>query len=149
VIVGFINDNPNDAVVLGMLNSSAKPAPLQASDDNHEKGFTTRSKIKFIFNDDKKTVLLETPGEQRILIDDDAGEIKVEDKNGNKIVMDSSGIILESAKDLKLKATGDIKIEGVNITASASAQFKGEGSAGAEISTSAVATLKGSLVQIN
>lgn len=149
VIVGFINDNPNDAVVLGMLNSSAKPAPLQASDDNHEKGFVTRSKIKFIFNDDKKTVLLETPGSQRILIDDDAGEIKVEDKNGNKIVMDSSGIVLESAKDLTLKATGDIKIEGVNITASASAQFKGEGSAGAEISTSAVATLKGSLVQIN
>ncbi|OFX59110.1 MAG: type IV secretion protein Rhs [Bacteroidetes bacterium GWB2_41_8] len=149
VIVGFINDNPNDAVVLGMLNSSAKPAPLQASDDNHEKGFVTRSKIKFIFNDDKKTVLLETPGEQRILIDDDAGEIKVEDKNGNKIVMDSSGIVLESAKDLTLKATGDIKIEGVNITASASAQFKGEGSAGAEISTSAVATLKGSMVQIN
>lgn len=149
VIVGFINDNPNDAVVLGMLNSSAKPAPLQASDDNHEKGFVTRSKIKFIFNDEKKTVLLETPGSQRILIDDDAGEVKVEDKNGNKIVMDSSGIVLESAKDLKLKATGDIKIEGVNITASASAQFKGEGSAGAEISTSAVAKLKGSLVQIN
>lgn len=149
VIVGFINDNPNDAVVLGMLNSSAKPAPLQASDDNHEKGFVTRSKIKFIFNDDKKTVLLETPGSQRILIDDDAGEIKVEDKNGNKIVMDSSGIVLESSKDLKLKATGDVKIEGMNITASASAQFKGEGSAGAEISTSAVATLKGSLVQIN
>ncbi len=149
VIVGFINDNPNDAVVLGMLNSSAKPAPLQASDDNHEKGFVTRSKIKFIFNDDKKSVLLETPGSQRILIDDDAGEIKVEDKNGNKMVMDSSGIVLESAKDLTLKATGDIKIEGVNITASASAQFKGEGSAGAEISTSAVAKLKGSLVQIN
>ncbi|HCY41483.1 MAG TPA: Rhs element Vgr protein [Prolixibacteraceae bacterium] len=149
VIVGFINDNPNDAVVLGMLNSSANPAPLQASDDNHEKGFITRSKIKFIFNDDKKTVLLETPGSQRILIDDDAGEIKVEDKNGNKIVMDSSGIILESAKDLAIKATGDVKIEGLNITVSASAQFKGEGSAGAEISTSAVATLKGSMVQIN
>ena len=149
VIVGFINDNPNDAVVLGMLNSSAKPAPLLASDDNHEKGFVTRSKIKFIFNDEKKTVLLETPGSQRILIDDDAGEIKVEDKNGNKVVMDSSGIVLESAKDLKLKATGDIKIEGLNITVSASAQFKGEGSAGAEISTSAVAKLKGSLVQIN
>ena len=32
VIVGFINEDPNDAVVLGMLHSSAKPAPITASD---------------------------------------------------------------------------------------------------------------------
>jgi hypothetical protein len=44
---------------------------------------------------------------------------------------------------------GDIKIEGTNITVSATAQFKAEGSAGAEVSTGAVAILKGSMVQIN
>ena len=56
---------------------------------------------------------------------------------------------MESGKDIILKATGDVKIEGVNVSLKASAQFKGEGSAGAEISTSAVAILKGSMVQIN
>ena len=30
VIVGFLNDDPRDPVILGMLNSSAKPAPLKA-----------------------------------------------------------------------------------------------------------------------
>lgn len=149
VIVGFINDNPNDAVILGMLNSSAKPAPLQAKNDNNEKGFVTREKIKFIFNDEKKSAVLETPGGKKITIDDDAAVVKLEDENSNVITMNSDGIKMESAKDIILKATGDVKIEGINVSAKASAQFKGEGSAGAEISTSAVAILKGSMVQIN
>ena len=149
VIVGFINDNPNDAIVLGMLNSSAKPAPLTAADANNEKGFVTREKIKFIFNDEKKSVVLETPAGKKITIDEDAGVIKLEDENSNKIAMNSNGITMESGKDIILKATGDVKVEGINVSLKASAQFKGEGSAGAEISTSAVAILKGSMVQIN
>lgn len=149
VIVGFINDNPNDAVVLGMLNSSAKPAPLTAADANNEKGFVTREKIKFIFNDEKKSVVLETPAGKKITVDEDAGVIKLEDENSNKITMDPDGITMESGKDIILKATGDVKVEGINVSLKASAQFKGEGSAGAEISTSAVAILKGSMVQIN
>lgn len=149
VIVGFINDNPNDAIILGMLNSSAKPAPIQAKDDNHEKGFVTREKIKFIFNDEKKSAVLETPGGKKITVDDDAGVVKLEDENSNVVTMNSDGIKMESGKDIILKATGDVKIEGINVSAKASAQFKGEGSAGAEISTSAVAVLKGSMVQIN
>ncbi len=149
VIVGFINDNPNDAVVLGMMNSSAKPAPLTAADDNHEKGFVTRSEIKFIFNDEKKSAKLETPGGKKVTLDDDAGVIQLEDENGNKVVIDSSGITLDSPADINLKATGDINIEGMNVSAKANAQFKAEGSAGAEVSTSAVAVVKGSMVQIN
>ena len=46
-------------------------------------------------------------------------------------------------------ATGDIKMEGVNLSLKASGEFKAEGSSGAELSTTATAVLKGSLVQIN
>lgn len=149
VIVGFINDDPNHAVILGMLHSSAKPAPLIASDDNHEKGFVTRSEMKLLFNDEKKSITIETPGGKKVTIDEDAGIIKIEDENRNTIVMDNSGIALESSKDFSIKATGDCNIEAMNINVKANAQFKAEGSAGAEVSTSAVAVLKGSLVQIN
>ena len=149
VVVGFINGNPNEAVVLGMMNSSAKPAPISASDDNHEKGFVTRSGIRFIFNDEKKSAILETPGGKRVTLDDDSGVIQLEDDNGNKVLIDSEGISIDSKGDINLKATGDILIEGTNISAKAMAQFKAEGSAGAELSTSAVAVVKGSLVQIN
>jgi uncharacterized protein involved in type VI secretion and phage assembly len=150
VIVGFINGNPNDAVVLGMMNSSAKPAPLTASDDNHEKGFVTRSEIKFIFNDDDVSVKVETPNGNKMVISDADGGIKLEDENGNFIELNSDGITMESASAINIKSSTDIKQEsGTNLELKAGAQFKAEGSAGAEVSTSAVAVLKGSLVQIN
>ncbi|MCF6357935.1 MAG: type VI secretion system tip protein VgrG [Draconibacterium sp.] len=149
VIVGFINGNPKDAIVLGMMNSSAKPAPIPATDDNHEKGFVTRSEMKFIFDDDKKSVVLETPAGKKITIDEDAGVIKLEDENSNIVMLNDSGITMESAGDISIIASGDVKIEGTNVEIAAAANFKAEGSAGAEISTSATAKLQGSIVQIN
>ncbi|WP_024769974.1 type VI secretion system tip protein VgrG [Aquimarina macrocephali] len=149
VIVGFVNDDPNDAIVLGMLHSSAKPSPITASDDNHEKGFVTRSEMKVLFDDDKKSITIETPAGKKIVLDEDAGSIIVEDDNSNVITIDSSGIAVESAGDISLTASGDVNIEGTNVNIKASAECKAEGGAGIEVSSSAIATLKGSLVQIN
>jgi Rhs element Vgr protein len=149
VVVGFLNDDPRHAIVLGMLHSSAKPAPFTASDENHEKGIVTRSKMKMTFDDDKKSVILETPAGKMIKVDEDAGVVELSDENGNKFVMDSGGISIESNGDINIKAAGNLSVEGTNVTHKASAQFKAEGSGGAEVSTSAVAVLKGSLVQIN
>ena len=149
VIVGFINGDPDHPVVLGMMNSSAKAAPLTAADANNEKGFTTRSKMKFIFNDDKKSVILETPAGKKITVDEDAGIIQIEDDFSNKITMDSAGIALESPKNITIKASEDVIIDGKNVTLSANVQFKASGNAGAEVSTGAIAILKGSMVQIN
>lgn len=149
VIVGFINEDPNDAVILGQLHSSLHTAPIPASDENNEKGFVTRSEMKLLFDDDKKSITIETPAGKKIQVDEDAGAISIEDENSNSIVMDSDGITIKSGKDINLEATGDVKISGINIEAAASAEFKAEGSAGAELSTTAVAVVKGSIVQIN
>lgn len=149
VIVGYLNDDPRNPVILGMLHSSAKPGPIEASDDNHEKGIVTREQLKVLFNDDLKSIELSTPNGNKILMSDDEGGISIEDENGNKLVMNADGIAIESAKDLIAKATGDVTIEGVNIGINASAELKAEGGAGAELSTGAIAVLKGSLVQIN
>ncbi|MBD1848319.1 type VI secretion system tip protein VgrG [Cyanobacteria bacterium FACHB-63] len=157
VVLGFLNDDPRDPIVLGMLNSSAKPAPLTAKDENPQKGFFTRSKLKISFDDDKKVIALETPDGNKVTISDDAKGIMLEDQNGNSLTLNDSGIALKSPKDITLEATGkltlkatqDTNLEGLNVNAKASAQFKAEGSAGAEVSTSAIAILKGSLVQIN
>ncbi|MFY0630366.1 MAG: type VI secretion system tip protein VgrG [Flavobacteriaceae bacterium] len=149
VIIGFINEDPNDAIVLGMLHSSTKEAPIKGSDDNHEKGFFTRSDMRIHFDDDKKSIKISTPVGKVISLDEDAKNIVIEDDHSNKITMDSNGVVIESPGNIELKASKDVNIEGTNINIKASAQFKGEGSAGAELSTSAVAVLKGSLVQIN
>jgi Rhs element Vgr protein len=157
VLIGFLNDDPRDPIVLGMLNSSAKPAPLKASDDNHQKGFFTRSELKVTFDDDKKVICLETPGGNKVTLSDDAKGIALEDQNGNTLTLNDKGIVIKSPKDITLEATGkltlkatqDTSIEGLNVSAKANAQFKAEGGAGAEVSTSAIAILKGSLVKIN
>jgi Rhs element Vgr protein len=149
VVVGFINNDPRHGIVLGMVNSSAKPAPLQASDDNHEKGFQSRSKMKVIFNDDKKSISIETPGGNKLLITEEDKKIHLEDQNGNKLTMNSDGVKIESVKDIILKATGDVKTEGVNINIKGSAQTKVEGGSGAEISSGGTTNVKGSMVNIN
>lgn len=149
VIVGFINDDPRDAVVLGMVNSSAKPAPLPATDDNHIKGFVTRSKIKMLFDDDKKMYTLETPAGKKMTLDDDANEIKIEDNNGNKLTMDKDGIKIESNGKIEMKAVKDFKVEGLNVEVKASAGYKAEGGASAELSSNGITKVKGSMVQIN
>ena len=149
VIVGFLNGNPNDPIILGMLNSSAKPAPINASDENHEKGFVTRSGIKFIFNDEMNSVTLETPNGKIIKIDEDADVIKLEDESSNSITLNSDGITMESQRDINLSASGDVRIEGTNVEISANADFKAEGTTGAEVSAQGITNIKGSLVNIN
>lgn len=149
VIVGFLNDDPRNPVILGMVNSSAKPAPLPPGNDNHEKGFVTRSEIKLLFDDDKVSMTIATPNGNTLVISDEKGGIRVADENSNSILLDSSGISIESASDIKLKATGDITLEGMNVTAKATASFKAEGSTGAELSSGTSTVVKGSIVQIN
>lgn len=149
VIIGFVNEDPNNAIVLGMLHSSGKPSPITASDDNHQKGIVTRSEMKVMFDDEKKSIGIETPAGKKITLDEDQGVIVIEDENSNVITIDSNGIKMESAGNIEIVASGDVKIEGTNVSLKAKAQFKAEGSAGAEMSSSAVAIVKGSIVQIN
>lgn len=164
VIVGFIFNDPNNPVILGMLHSSAKPAPLSASNDNHEKGYVSRSEMKMIFNDDEKSYKLETPGGKKITMSDNDGVVQVEDENGNKIKMESSGVTVESATALKLKAGTDITLQAVNIKLSPSSQFAvsasgcemkaGNGSAEikgpmVKVEGSGITEVKGGLVKIN
>jgi len=149
VIVGFINNDPRHAVVLGMFNSSAKPAPLTASDDNHEKGYVSRSEMKMIFNDDKKSLSIETPAGNKVIITEEDKKIHLEDQNGNKITMNQDGITIESIKDLNLKAAANIKVEGVKIGMEGSGEAVLKGGGTAEISSGGSTTVKGATVMIN
>ena len=78
VALGFLNDDPRQAVILGMLPSSAKAAPLPGSDDNHEKVYQSRSKMKLYFNDEKKVLRLETPAGNKIVLSEDEKVLKLE-----------------------------------------------------------------------
>ena len=149
VIVGFLDSDPRYPVILGALHSSAKPNPIAASDDNHEKAIVTRSGMRIHWNDETVVATIDTPAGNRMVLDDDAGSITLEDRSGNKVTMTNDGIALDSAKHVTIKARGDVTIEGVKVEVSASASCKMSGTAGAEVSSGANTVIRGSLVQIN
>lgn len=156
VAVGFLSDDPRHPIILGMCHSKAKPAPEPAKDDNHRKGYVSREKMHFVFDDEKKIIVLDTPGGNKMTLSEEDKGIVIEDQNGNKITLNDSGIKIESSKDLTLKAAKDIKIEGANTEMKAQAAFKASGTASAEISGasttikgSATTVIQGGIVQIN
>jgi uncharacterized protein involved in type VI secretion and phage assembly len=156
VVVGFLNDDPRHPVILGMIHSSAKPAPEPAKDDNHHKGYVSREKLKLTFDDEKKAIAVETPAGNKITLSEDAKGITLEDQNGNKIVLNDSGITIQSAKDVKITADKDVKLSGTNTEFSAKTGFKASGTSTAELSGAqtkingdAMTVIKGGIVQIN
>ncbi|RCU50557.1 type VI secretion system tip protein VgrG [Corallincola holothuriorum] len=149
VVVGLFDNDPHSAVVLGSLHSSGKAPPIAACDDNHEKGWTTRSGIAFTIDDEKASVMVATPAGNSLTISDDQSTIVVEDQHGNKITMEQAGISLSSAKDLTLSASGDIKLEATGIDIAANGEANLSGQAGTKVESSANTVVKGSLVQIN
>lgn len=150
VVLGFLGEDPRFPIVLGSLHNNDQNAPaIEDNDAYTQSGIVTVEGLKLIFNDEDKSVTIETPAGKKITADENEDAILLEDDHGNTITMNADGITLETAGDLVLKATGDVNIEGLNISQAAQAQFTAEGSAGIEVSSSAVAVLKGSLVQIN
>jgi uncharacterized protein involved in type VI secretion and phage assembly len=156
VVVGFLDSDPRHPVVLGMCHSSAKPAPQPPADKNDLKGYVSRSGMRLLFDDDKKSAMLETPAGNRLTLSEDAKGIVLEDQNGNKITLDTSGVTIESAKDLVLKAGKDIRLEGSNVELKANMGLKASAAASAELSGastsvkgSATVVVQGGMVQIN
>ncbi|MFK0089581.1 type VI secretion system tip protein VgrG [Pseudomonas sp. NPDC090755] len=147
VVVGFLDSDPRHPVVLGMCHSSARPAPEPAADSNDLKGYVSREKLRLLFDDDSKSARLETPAGNRITLSEDAKGIVIADQNGNKITLDANGVCIESNKDLILKATNDIKLQGVNLDLKASMALKAN-SSDAELSGANV-VIKGGLIRIN
>jgi Rhs element Vgr protein len=149
VIIGFLHEDPNNPVVLGGVFSSAKTSPIAQTKDNDEKGLVTRSEMKWVWNDKKKALNIESPAGKKIIIDEDAGEINIADENGNKFIMNKDGISIESSKEIKIKAGTDLKMEGTNSELKASAGCTVKASGAMEVSSSATTTIKGSMVMIN
>lgn len=150
VVLGFLDADPRHAVILGMLHSSAKAAPLPGADDNHEKAYVSRTGMRLYFNDEKKVIRLDTPAGNSIALSEEDKSLILADQSGNKITMNPDGITVESAKALTLKAGTEAKMEsGTSFSAKGGTELKLEGASQAEISSGALTKVKGGMVQIN
>jgi Rhs element Vgr protein len=150
VVVGFLEGDPRGGVILGMLHSSAKAAPLQGSDDNHEKLFKTRSGMRLYFRDDQKVARLETPAGNRLVLTEADKSVVLADQNGNSISLSPDGIQIKSAKAITMKAATEAHLEaGTSFAAKGGTDIKVEGGTTAELSGGATTKVVGGLVQIN
>jgi uncharacterized protein involved in type VI secretion and phage assembly len=156
VVVGFINDDPRHAVMLGMLHSSGKAAPITPADANNEKGITTRSSMRVHFNDQTKTITIDTPAGNSIQLDEQGTKIAITDQNSNKVTMDSSGITVDSPLSVKIKAGADLSISAgttlsisaASISVKADADLDIEGAL-AKVAAQGIMEISGSIVKIN
>jgi Rhs element Vgr protein len=149
VILGFLGGDPRNPVILGGVHSSAAAAPIEPTDDNHEKGVVTRSGIRFVFDDETSEATLETPNGNTVVVSDDAGSVTLADEHGNTVVLDADGVAIDSAGDITLSASGDVTVEGTNVSLAATADVTAEASANATLSGSAQTEITGSIVKIN
>jgi Rhs element Vgr protein len=150
VVLGFISDDPANPVIVGMLHSSKLSAPLEPEKNNHKKGYVSRSAIKLIFNDDEKSLRIETPGNRVFEMNDKEGTISVTDKFENKITMDKSGITIDSSGDITMKAKKAFLVDaGTQLDMKAKSTAKMEGNGPVTIQSSANTVVKGSMVMIN
>jgi len=166
VIVGFLENDPRYPIILGAVYGPAKKSPaFPVDNNNYIKSITTKTKLKLLFDDEKKIVKIETPGGNKITLSDDAKSIELADMNSNTITMNSDGIKLNSNKDIVVTATGkialtatgkisvdatqDLELSGSNVSATAQIGLTVKGTASAELSASGQTTVKGGIVMIN
>lgn len=119
VVVGFFNDDPRQAVVLGSMYSSKNRPPAdmaQLSAKNINKGIVTKAGTTISFVDDTQSILsIKTPSDNTIVLDDKAQMISLKDQHGNAITMSKDGIEIKSAKDIKINASVGVKLKGTKV----------------------------------
>lgn len=112
VIVGFLNDDPRQPVILGAVHSSKNPSPIKSADKNPVKGIITKHGLKMLFNDEEKKIIISTSDNSLITINEKEKLIEVEDANKNTIKLSDQGISMESDKNIVIKSGANVKIQG-------------------------------------
>ena len=119
VVVGFFNDDPRQAVILGAMYSSANAPPeavSELSEENINKAIVTKkgTTIRFV-DDENASLVIETPSANTVVLDDDEQTIRIADQHGNTVTMSADGIEIVSAADLIIEASGNVEIKGEKV----------------------------------
>ena len=143
VLVVFQNGDPSHPLVIGGLwnGASTPPADIQGG-QNRYKVIRSKNGVKLTLDDQQgqETFIAETPGGQKVTLKDGPGSITIEDSNGNSIKLETSGITLTAAANVKISASKvDVSAGIVNVD-TAMAKFSAVVKCETLIATSVVST---------
>ncbi len=180
VVLGFFDNDPTYPVILGSLYSNKKMITTEETHDPADKNIFkaisfNKGQMRMEFQDDPGNNIMKMFTEDKMMleINDADDSITLEDPvNKNKMVFDGKGITITSdldltidikgeikvtgAKNIAMKATQDIKGEGMNIKLKAQTNFDAQGtmfnikgSGTGTVDGGGMLTLKGGMVSIN
>lgn len=166
VILGFFDGDPRFPVIIGSVYSSKNKPQYAPDPKNSIKAIVTKNDLKIELDDENMALTISTPAGNQFVLSDKDKTIRVKDQSGNKIEMTSSGISMSSIKDVSIDAKGkitlsavqdisiaasggNVSVEGLNVEAKAQMEASVQGTASAEIKSTGVTTVKGSMVMIN
>lgn len=96
VVVGFVNDDPRNAIVLGSLFNPKNMPVFPVNDKNPQKGLVTKLGSSIVFDDDKNEIRIHTRENTSLRMNEEKGEVEIVNKKADsKYVMNDSGIQIQ------------------------------------------------------
>jgi uncharacterized protein involved in type VI secretion and phage assembly len=127
VVVAFEHGDLNCPYVLGGLWNSANPPPETMDVNNNKKLVRSRNGVQITLDDQggRESIIIETPGGQKLTLEDGPGAVVLTDSNGNSVELRTNGITVNAASRVILNAsTVEVNAGVVNVNAAIS-KFSG------------------------
>jgi len=109
VLVAFLFGDPAQPYVIGALWNGKDSAPesMDGAGNNYKKVLCSRNGVKLTLDDQdgKEKFIVETPGGQKITLQDGPGALEIADSNGNSLKFESSGVTLDSGAKVTINAS--------------------------------------------
>ena len=142
VLVAFEAGNPTRPYVVGALwnGQDAGPESMDSAGNNYLKVLRSRNGVKVTLDDHdgQEKLTLETPGGQKLTMQDGPGSIEIADSNGNSIKLESSGITINSSGQFTVNASSATIAAGTITGNAGSTTFSGQVVAGVSLQTPSV-----------
>ena len=129
VLVAFEAGDPRRPYVVGALwnGKDTPPESMDGAGNNFVKSITSRNGVKITLDDQdgQEKLILETPGGQKLTLQDGPGKVEIKDSNGNSITLDTGGISVVASVKVSVRAsTVEVNASQVTVNAAMS-RFSG------------------------
>ncbi len=129
VLLVFEGGDPRRPYVIGGLwnGRDTPPESMDGAGNNYHKVLRSRNGVKITLDDTdgQETLILETPGGQKVTMKDGPGSVEIIDNNGNSAKMEASGITVTASAKVTINAsTAEISAGMVTVNAGMS-RFSG------------------------
>lgn len=107
VLVAFEAGDVRHPFVLGALWSSTDSPPETMNKYNNKKLLCSRNGVKITLDDQsgQESVIVETPGGQKVTLKDGPGALEITDSNGNSVKLATNGITVNALTKVTINAS--------------------------------------------